>query len=166
MNFSSLLAGGIAALMISTSSAFAGEIMVSDPYVRSATPSAKSGAAFLTLMNHGATDDVLIGASTEVAKRVELHTHREISDGVMQMVEIEGGIPVPAGGMAELKRGGMHIMMMGLNKALEQDTEITVTLTFENAGEMEVQVPVDHARKPKHGAMKMDHSKAGQGTDS
>jgi copper(I)-binding protein len=69
------------------------------------------------------------------------------------MGEIEGGIPISAGEGHVLKRGGDHVMFMGLTGPLEQGSQITVTLTFEKAGDIEVQIPVDHERKPDHGAM-------------
>lgn len=130
------------------------EIMVSDAYVRSSTPTSASGAAFMTLMNEGDEDDRLIAVSSDVAARVELHTHSEDENGVMRMSEIEDGIALPAGGMHQLARGGDHVMFMGLTGPLEQGSEIAVTLTFEKAGEMQVMIPVDHERKPDHGAMK------------
>lgn len=131
------------------------EIMVKDAYLRSSTPTSASGAAFMTLMNDGAEDDRLIAVSSDVAGKVELHTHSEDENGVMRMSEIEEGIPVPAGGMHMLARGGDHVMFMGLTGPLEQGSEVPVTLTFEKAGEMQVMIPVDHDRKPDHGAM--DH---------
>lgn len=134
-----------------TSAAFAEGIMVKDAYVRSSTPSSPSGAAFMTLMNHGDTDDRLIAATSDVAKRVELHSHTEDANGVMRMGQIEGGIAIAAGGMHALKRGGDHVMFMGLEAPLEQGAEITVTLTFEKAGEMQVTIPVDHTRKATQG---------------
>ena len=91
--------------------------------------------------------------------KVELHTHKQDANGVMQMMEVEEGFVVPANGMHALKRGGDHIMLMGLKRPLEQGEEITVTLTFEKAGEMEVQIPVDRERKPSHG--NMNHSNDG-----
>lgn len=127
----------------------AADIMVMDPYVRAVSPSAKSGAAFMTLHNTGTTDDRLVAAATDVAQRVELHEHVEVSDGVMQMTEIEGGIPLPAGEMHEMVRGGDHVMLMGLTGPLEQGEEIMVTLVFEHAGEVVVTIPVDNERKPK-----------------
>jgi copper(I)-binding protein len=135
---------------------FADGIMIKDAYVRSSTPSAPTGAAFMMLMNHSDQDDRLIAATSEVAKRVELHTHTEDANGVMKMGQIEGGIEIPAGGMHMMKRGGDHVMFMGLSAPLEQGSEITVTLTFEKAGEVEVRIPVDHTRKPTHGGG--DHS--------
>ena len=121
------------------------DIVIADAYLRSATPMARAGAIFLRIENTGAEDDRLIGAETAVARRVELHTHVE-TDGVMQMREIEGGIPIPAGGAHVLERGGDHVMLMGLTEALEQGRMVDVTLIFENAGEIAITVPVDRER--------------------
>lgn len=130
--------------------AFAGDmgIMIKDAYARSG---AKSGAAFFTVMNHSDTDDRLIAASTEGVRRVELHTHTEDANGVMRMREIDGGIAIPAGGMHALKRGGDHVMFMGLEARFEQGATLSVTLTFEKAGDVVVDMPVDNDRKGGHG---------------
>ena len=151
-----LFAAASAAFLTLGAPLFAEGIMIKDAYARSSTPSSPKGAAFMMLMNHTDSDDRLIAASSDVAGRVELHTHTEDANGVMRMSEIEGGIEIAAGEMHAMKRGGDHVMFMGLNAPLEQGTEITVTLTFEKAGEVEVSIPVDHTRKPKHGSM--DHS--------
>ncbi len=129
--------------------AFAGEmkIEIMDPYARS---SAKSGAAFFTIMNHSGEDDRLIAAASDVSKRVELHTHIEDENGVMRMREIEGGIAVPANGSHALKRGGDHVMFMGLSEALPEGETVTVTLTFEKAGDLTLDIPVDNDRRPQH----------------
>lgn len=137
--------------------ALADGIMVMDPYARAASPSAKAGAAFMTLHNQSGQDDTLIAARTDAAARVELHTHIDKGDGVLQMTEIEGGIPIPAGEAHHMKRGGDHVMLMGLTGPLEQDATIDVTLVFEKAGEVTVTIPVDNARKPEAGAHG-DHS--------
>ena len=153
MKLTRLFAAGSTALMLMAAPLLAGDIMVKDAYARSSTPSSVTGAAFLILMNEADTDDRLIAAASDVANRVELHTHKQDANGVMQMMEVEEGFVVPANGMHELKRGGDHIMLMGLKRPLEQGEEITLTLTFEKAGEMEVQIPVDRERKPSHGSM-------------
>ena len=137
-------------------------IMIDDPYARAATPAARSGAAFMVIMNHTGIDDRLIAASTDVAKRVELHTHTADDAGVMRMREVEGGIMVPAGEATTLKRGGLHVMMMGLTERFDQGKEIDVTLTFERAGEIVVKIPVDNERAADHGGM--HHGAMGHGT--
>lgn len=143
----------LAATLAFAMPALAGEIMVDDPYARSSGPSAKSGAIFMVLMNQGATDDRLIAATTEAAARAELHTHISDANGVMKMVEVEEGFAVPAHGSHALARGGDHVMLMGLTRPLNDGDMITLTLSFETAGEITVEVPVDLTRKPGHGAM-------------
>lgn len=156
MSFKSVFAASTAAFLSLSAAALAGDIMVKDAYARSSTPSSPTGAAFMVLMNHTDTDDRLIAAASDIAKRVELHTHTEDENGVMRMGAIEGGIAIPAGGIHQMQRGGTHVMFMGLTEPLAQDDKIAVTLTFEKAGEVEVMIPVDHDRKPDHGSA--DHS--------
>lgn len=151
----------IAALAVTTFAipAFADSIMIKDAYVRTAMKGAKSGAAFMQIMNHSDTDDRLVSVASEVAKKVELHTHMDMGEGVMKMMHVEEGFVIPAGGMHGLSRGGDHVMFMGLTKDMIQGESVEVTLTFEQAGNMVVQIPVDLERQD-HGAMKhgnMDH---------
>ncbi len=122
-----------------------------DPYARSSSMMAQSGAAFMGLVNMGETDCRMIAARSDVAQRVELHTHIEDDQGVMRMVEVEGGFTVPAGGEYSLARGGDHIMFLGLTRPLEQGDEFSVTLVFDGADEIEIIVPVDLERMPTHG---------------
>ncbi len=138
-----------------------GDITIEDAYARASGMNAMAGAAFFQIMNHGDQGDRLIAAKSDVAKRVELHTHKETAEGVMQMMEVEEGFPVAAGGMHALQRGGDHVMFMGLNQPFEDGSTINVTLVFEKAGEMTVEIPVDLKRNPMDGGMQ--HGKMGQG---
>ena len=128
---------------------FAGEtIAVNDAYIRSTTPTSPTGGAFMVIMNHGDTDDRLIGARSDIAAKVEIHTHTMNADGVMTMSKVEGGILLSAGDMHALERGGDHVMFMGLSQSLEQGDTVSVTLIFEQAGEVTIELPVDRERKP------------------
>ena len=151
MSFRTVFTTAVAAALLS-GAAWADGIMVMDPYARAASPAAKTGAAFMMVKNETGEDDRLIAARSDAAARVALHTHIETADGVMQMTEIEGGIELPAGETYHMKRGGDHVMLMGLTGPLKQDGEIEVTLVFEQAGEVVVMIPVDNARKPDAGA--------------
>lgn len=142
-----------------------GMIHVHDAYARNS--GVGSGAVFFTIHNNTQTDDRLVGARTEVAERAELHTHVE-EDGVMKMVAIEGGIALPFGEMHELKRGGDHVMLMGLKQELKDGDSFPLTLVFEHYPEMTFDVVVDNARKPEAAALDgeaamegMDHSAHG-----
>ena len=130
------------------SAAFSGDatVVVHDAYARAASPSAMAGAAFFHIENTGDHAVVLIGAETPAAARTELHTHREISEGVMQMVEIEGGITLAPGETRILERGGDHVMLMGLTNSLNDGDMLTLTLIFESADPAVVDIPVDLSR--------------------
>lgn len=153
----SLKANILAATMAATFAlpAFAGsEISIDDAYARAAGATAVAGAAFFVIHNTGDEDDRLVAAESDIAKRTELHTH--IADGdVMRMVEVEEGFPVPAGGMHTLQRGGDHVMFMGLTRPMEQGDIVDVTLVFEKAGRIDVEIPVDLERNDM---MNMDMS--------
>ena len=155
MSFKTTVTGLLAATCLLANSAFADGIMAQDAYARAATPNAKAGAAFMMLMNTSDQDDRLIGVRSDAAKRVELHTHIETDEGVMQMTQIEDGISLPAGEMHMMARGGDHVMLMGLNGPLVQGESIEVKLVFEKAGEVVIEIPVDNERRGTHSAM--DH---------
>ena len=139
--------------------ALAEGLMIKDAYARASRPNAPTGAAFMQILNHGETDDRLISVASDIAARVELHTHIDMGDGVLKMMEVEDGFALPAGGMVSLARGGDHVMFMGLNQSLIDGETISVTLTFEHAGDMIVDIPVDNVRMDKHGDhSEMDHS--------
>ena len=131
--------------------AMAADIMVDDAYARSSAMSAKTGAAFMMIHNHGDADDRLIGVASPAAKVVQLHTHKEDANGVMKMMHVEEGFALPAEGMIKMQRGGHHVMFMGISEPFEQGKMIPLTLTFEKAGEIEVEVPVDLERQPMQG---------------
>lgn len=125
----------------------AGEgVVIADVYARANGASAKAGAAFMVIKNFTDEDDRLIGASTDVAMKAELHTHTVDASGLTVMGPLVGGLAVPAHSAVALKRGGHHVMMMGLKRSLNDGDVITVTLIFEKAGEVTVEVPVDLKR--------------------
>lgn len=129
-------------------SAAEGPIAIEDAYARAAGMGAVAGAAFMTIVNTGAEDDRLIAVTSDAAQRVELHTHVIDVNGVARMVEIEDGFAVPAGGSHRLERGGDHVMFMGLTAPFVEGETVTVTFTFERAGDLTVDIPVDLSRMP------------------
>lgn len=136
----------------------AGKIAVEKVWARASAGRAGAGAAYLTLRNTGAAGDRLVSASTEVAKRAELHTHKMTGD-VMRMARVEG-VDLPPGGVVTLKPGGLHVMLMGLNKKLVKGDRFPLTLNFEKSGSVTVDVAIQSiaAMGPSgHGGMKMDH---------
>ena len=146
MTLKSTLLATLTTLIMTTGALAADSIVVEDPYVRSSGKSAKAGAAFMVIQNQSDIDDRLISAASDVAKKIELHTHKVDEDGVASMVHVEEGFIIPAGETHILKRGGDHVMFMGLNAPFEQGEMVPVTLIFEQAGEFKIEVPVDLER--------------------
>ena len=130
-------------------------IHVHDAYARVSEGAGTAGAVFFVMHNNTDTDDQLIEVRADVAQMAELHTHSEDANGVMSMGKIEGGIPLAAGEVHAFARGGDHVMLMGLTRPLKDGDVIKLTLVFEVAGEVTIDVPVDNARKPGD---VMDHS--------
>lgn len=141
MNFKTFVSTAALATVLMTTSAFAADIVVSKPWARASAGMASAGAAFMAIYNDAKTDDTLIDAKADVSKRVELHTHTMV-DGVMQMRQVEGGIPVPASGTQMLEPGSYHVMFMGLNAPLKEGSTFPLTLTFKSGTEVTVDVEV------------------------
>lgn len=154
MTLKTTLLAGLAACAFALP-AFA-DITIADPYARSSGALAKAGAAFLTIQNTGDEDDQLIDAKSDISKITELHTHKDMGDGIMKMLHVPEGFTIPAHGSHALARGGDHVMFMGLLKPMNQGDIVTVVLTFEKAGDITVEIPVDLERQDAPGMMPMD----------
>jgi copper(I)-binding protein len=120
----------------------AGGIVITQPWSRAAMRGG-SGAAFLTLRNTGATADRLLGASTPAAGRVELHSM--VRDGDVMRMREQPAIDLPPGQEVVLRPGGLHVMLLGLTQPLDRGATLPLTLRFERAGEVTVQVAVQAA---------------------
>ena len=135
-----LLTGGLAALPAAAHDFQLGDLSIDHPWARASAGPARNSAAFMTIHNKGDADR-LVAAAGDVSKRVELHTHLMEGD-VMKMRQVEA-IDIPAGGMAELKPGSFHVMLIGLNEPLKEGDSFPLTLTFEKAGEVTLEVSVE-----------------------
>lgn len=128
------------------------EIEVSAAWTRAASQGG-TGAGFMRLRNRGTTADRIVSASSPVARAVELHAHMREGD-VMRMRPVPA-IELPAGQEVRLAPGGLHLMMVGLNRPLRQGERVPVTLTLGSGGTLAVELEVlaAGARGPaSHGA--------------
>ena len=124
---------------------------VHDAYARSSGPTAQSGAAFMVIHNHSDAACHITAVRSDIAQRTELHTHSEDAQGVMRMIEIEGGIPLPPHAEHVMARGGDHVMFLGLTGPMEQGAMLPVTFVFQDGSERTVTIEVDHQRQPAAG---------------
>ena len=118
-------------------------IEISDAWGRPSPSVATAGAFFMMITNNGAEDDALVGATSPACSTVELHESFMNDAGAMAMQPVEGGkIAVPAGGSAELKQGGLHVMCVNKLEDFAEGAELELTLQFENAGDMTFNVEI------------------------
>lgn len=146
----------LSALFVSlASTAFAqsptkfGSLTLNDPWARASASGQTSGAAYVSIVNDGATDRI-VSAAAPVANVIELHTHT-VEGGVMRMRQVDA-IDVTGGTTTQLKPGGLHIMLIGLKAPLKDGDVFPLTLKFEKAGEVKLDVKVRMA--PMGGHMK------------
>lgn len=126
--------------------AFAEGIDVHDAFAITSRPGAPSGSAYMVIENLGTSDDRLASASAPVAQMVQLHAHIFTDDGVASMEELADGIALPAGEQIHLSQGGDHVMFMGITEPFEDGMIIPLTLHFDVAGDVLVDLPVDLSR--------------------
>jgi copper(I)-binding protein len=119
----------------------AGDLVISQAWTRATPGGAKVGGGYLTIENKGKTEDRLVGGTTAVAAKLEVH-QMSMSDGVMKMHPVEGGLAIAPGKTVKLAPGGYHLMLVDLKQPLKQGETVPVTLQFEKAGKVAVSLSV------------------------
>ncbi len=144
------------ALTVASLGAFA-EVTVTQPWVRGTVAPQKTTGAFMKLMS--TRDATLVAASSPAVKLVEIHEMTMVNK-VMRMRPV-AELTLPAGKEVELKPGGYHFMLMGIERQFKPGDVIAITLTVrERDGKTQtitVQAPVRDltapaaAKDPSHG---------------
>jgi copper(I)-binding protein len=134
----------------------AGDLVITQAWSRATPGGAKIGGGYLTIENKGSAPDRLIGGSTDIAGKVEVH-EMAMNNGVMTMRPLDKGLAIEPGKTVKLAPGGYHLMMFDLKGPLKQGDKLPVTLEFEKAGKVTVSLDVQGvgAQAPA-GAGKMD----------
>lgn len=118
-----------------------GNLVISHPWSRQSPMGADVSAGFMKITNNGTEDDKLVSATAEIAPVVQIHDMKMEGD-VMKMVEVEGGLVIPAGKTVELKPKSLHIMFMQVPQQPMVDSQFKGTLTFEKAGKVDIDYEV------------------------
>jgi len=130
-----LLTSSLLSLAVTASLA---QVKVDQAWARPTAVGQQGGGGYLSLTS--VSGDRLVGGSTPLAQRFELHTMAMKGD-VMEMRQVDA-IELPAGKTVDLKPGGMHVMFLGLKQPLDLGSKVPVTLKFERAGEIKVEFDV------------------------
>ena len=153
IRFAFLLAS---ALAVSTGAASAndytvGSLEIGNPWSRAVPKGATVAAGYMTIKNTGTEPDRLVGGSTPVAGKFEVH-EMTMDKGVMKMRPLANGLEIKPGETVELKPESFHIMMMGLKQPIQRGKPFKASLTFEKAGPVDVEFEVESVggRPPAH----------------
>lgn len=146
MRVLSVFAGAVlCALAASTSFAHEyniGAIHIGHPWSRVVPKGAKVAGGYLVIKNNGTAPDRLIGGSTEIAGRFEIH-EMSVNNGVMKMRQLEKGIEIAPGQTVKFEPGGYHLMFLDLKTPPVQGKRFKGTLVFEKAGKVDVEYVVE-----------------------
>jgi len=123
----------IALVLGSASPLAAGPIRFDTPWLRETFAAATTGAGYVVVHNDAKRADILLGGTTAVADRVELHS-MSMDGGIMRMRALPDGVAVPARGRAALRSGGQHLMLIGLKRPLKRGEIVEIRLRFAHAG--------------------------------
>jgi len=116
------------------------QIEIENAWTRATPPGEETAAGYLTIRNKSSSPDHLIRAASPLAARVQMHVHLHDGD-VMRMRQVQG-YDIPARGSLELTPGVAHLMFVDIKRPFKQGEQIPVTLRFERAGEMKVELRV------------------------
>lgn len=149
MPFQKLLAFGLFALTCVTASSgpasshdfTVGSLEIKHPWSQKAPAVAPVLGGYLTIVNTGTADDRLLGGSSPVAERFEIHVSSVI-DGVARMRPVKEGITISAGSTVKLEPRAMHIMFEKPTWYPAEGEKFKATLQFEKAGPVEVEFVV------------------------
>ena len=103
-------------------------------------PGGVNSAAYMIIRNETEQDDRLLGVECDAARVVELH--ETSMQGDMMQMRMVTAIDIPAGESVELKPGGLHVMLIDLQRDLEAGGTLALILVFENAGRVSVEAEI------------------------
>ena len=120
-----------------------GSIEIHRPWARqSLETTPEQGGGFFVLTNTGPEPDRLVGANSPAAEKIEIHAIK-VTGGDIGMRPRNDGLVLPAGVTLTLQPRGYHLLLIGLRTPLIRGTGLPVTLIFEKAGSVDVELVVE-----------------------
>lgn len=130
----------IAVILLSACTSTSGALTVNEIWARPAFKG-ENGAVYFVIENGTDSHDSLTRASTDIASAAEAHMSMQNDQGVMTM-SMQDSVQIMPGENITFKPGGLHIMLVDLKQDLKVGDTFTLTLQFEKAGEITLQVEV------------------------
>ncbi len=141
----------VGAAFVTVVLASAGEsLKAENAWVPWAPPGLKVHVAYMTIVNRGATDQVIVSAESTDYERIELH-RSVIKNGVSTMQSIDE-VRVPANGRVEFAPTGLHLMLIGPRRPQAVDGHVQIVLRLSGGEEVDVSAVVRRRDNAGHGA--------------
>ena len=141
----------VGAALVAVVPALAGEsLQAENAWVPWAPPGLKVHVAYMTIVNRGATDQIIVSAESTDYERIELH-RSVIKDGVSTMQAI-GEVKVPANGRVEFAPTGLHLMLIGPRRPQALDGHVQIVLRLSSGEEVDVSAVIRRRDDAGHGA--------------
>jgi copper(I)-binding protein len=118
-----------------------GSLKISAPWARATPKGASVGGGYMKITNTGTASDRLVGGSTDISRRFEIH-EMKMDGSVMKMRPVAGGLDIKPGQTVTLDPSGYHVMFVGLKKQLLKGDHFKATLEFAKAGKVDVDFSV------------------------
>lgn len=125
-----------------------GDVTVTHPWSRPTPPGVNVGVGYMAISNNGDSSIKLVDLTSPKAENVTIHQSR-MNEGMMSMRPLPDGLIIPAGETVLLEPHGYHLMLEGLEGAIARDERIPMTLDFDNAESMEIELrtmPMDEVK--------------------
>lgn len=128
----------------------AGSLRISHPWSMELPPNAPAIAAYFTIENQGDAADRLLSVDTPIAGQAQLHEHVE-TNGLMKMQQVQT-VEVAPNAKVSFAPMAYHVMLLDVKdrSKLVAGERFPLTLHFEKAGDVEVQVMVQKQATGAH----------------
>ena len=117
------------------------KVLIEDAWSRASIGTSRPGVAYMKIRNTGDLAVTLRSIGTDIALKPEIHRTSTTNQGVSSMTPV-GEIEIAPGKAVILEPGGLHAMLMGLQRKMTEGESFLMTLAFSDGGEVTVEIPI------------------------
>ncbi|MCD1625350.1 copper chaperone PCu(A)C [Seohaeicola saemankumensis] len=116
-------------------------VVIEGAWSRASIGTSRPGVAYMRLQNTGDALVTVTGLRTDLAMMPMIHTSTTDAQGVNRMSHLEQ-VEIAAGETVALEPGGLHVMLMDLQRPMIEGESFTLSLILADGEEITVEVPI------------------------
>jgi len=117
------------------------DVVIEDAWSRASIGTSRPGVAYMTLRNAGTEPVVVTGLRTDLAMMPMIHATTTDVQGVTRMAHMDE-VEIAAGKTVALAPGGLHVMLMDLQRPMVEGESYSLSVIFADGTEATVDVPI------------------------